>query len=606
MIYKCKMCKGDLEIIDEENGLCECEYCGSRQTVPLENNERKAELYNSANQYRKNNLFDRAADVYNSMVKEFPNEAEAYWGLVLCRYGIEYVEDPGTKKMIPTCHRTVPKPIFDDPDYQLACQKAKPIARKQHEDEATEIDKIQKKIFQLVQREEPFDIFISYKELEEGTDQRTEDSVIAQDIYSRLTNEGYKVFFSRITLENRLGEDYEPIIYSALRSSKILLLVGTSREHMNAPWVRNEWMRYLAMMDEEENTKTLIPVYSKMDPYDIPQEINGRHLQAQNATKIGFQQDLLHGINKIMSSNRKKVAPVSAASGIGHTSTGGMIERGYICLKDKNFKEANDVFNQVLNIDPHSGGAYLGRLMIRRGVTDIDDLEKETYALSGEADYRHAVEYGEPQIKKKLKAFNEKIIHENKEYAKHVIQNKIDTMSKTTQEGKQHILNLQSEIDGLGENIQSNQEVLAKSAKASIIGKISGYVVIALFLLWLLPWTIGFWNDGDIANGIFCVVLMVVLYKFVVNKFLIPIVRKIVEGCAGKPKENVIIASMETINYAGNMTNEYKKEIEETQKNVTWMEKQIQSLEDNSEEVSDKLAMMKRAVIQEELNRMSF
>lgn len=53
MIYKCKMCKGDLQIIDEENELCECEYCGSRQTVPLENNERKAELYNSANQYRK-------------------------------------------------------------------------------------------------------------------------------------------------------------------------------------------------------------------------------------------------------------------------------------------------------------------------------------------------------------------------------------------------------------------------------------------------------------------------------------------------------------------------------------------------------------------------
>ena len=69
MIYKCKMCKGDLQIIDEENGLCECEYCGSRQTVPLENNERKAELYNSANQYRKNNLFDRAADVYNTMQK---------------------------------------------------------------------------------------------------------------------------------------------------------------------------------------------------------------------------------------------------------------------------------------------------------------------------------------------------------------------------------------------------------------------------------------------------------------------------------------------------------------------------------------------------------
>lgn len=68
-------------------------------------------------------------------------------------------------------------------------------ARKQHEDEAAEIARIQKKIFQLVQKEEPFDIFISYKELEEGSSQRTVYSVIAQDIYSRLTQEGYKVFF---------------------------------------------------------------------------------------------------------------------------------------------------------------------------------------------------------------------------------------------------------------------------------------------------------------------------------------------------------------------------------------------------------------------------
>ena len=182
------MCKGDLQIIDEENGLCECEYCGSWQTVPLENNERKAELYNRANQYRKNNLFDRAADVYNSMVKEFLNEAEAYWGLVLCRYGIEYVEDPKTKKWFR--HVTV---LFQS--QFLMIQIISWRARKQHEDEAAEIARIQKKIFQLVQKEEPFDIFISYKELEEGSSQRTVYSVIAQDIYSRLTQEGYKVFF---------------------------------------------------------------------------------------------------------------------------------------------------------------------------------------------------------------------------------------------------------------------------------------------------------------------------------------------------------------------------------------------------------------------------
>ena len=106
------------------------------------------------------------------------------------------MKDPRTGTMIPTCHRTIPKTIFEDSDYQLACQKAKPLARAQHEAEAAEIDRLQKKIFQLAQREDPFDIFISYKELDDMTGERTEDSVIAQDIYSRLTSEGYKVFCS--------------------------------------------------------------------------------------------------------------------------------------------------------------------------------------------------------------------------------------------------------------------------------------------------------------------------------------------------------------------------------------------------------------------------
>ena len=162
-VYRCKMCGGSLNLINEENGLCECDSCGSTQTIPLQNNIKKTELYNTANEYRKNNCFDRAADVYKNMIQEFPEEAEAYWGMVLCRYGIEYVKDPGTGKMMPTCHRTIPKSIFEDSDYRLACEKAKPLAREQHEKEAEKIDQIQKKIFTLANKEEPYDIFISYK-----------------------------------------------------------------------------------------------------------------------------------------------------------------------------------------------------------------------------------------------------------------------------------------------------------------------------------------------------------------------------------------------------------------------------------------------------------
>ena len=179
-------------------------------------------------------------------------------------------------------------------------------------------------------------------------------------------------------------------------------------------------------------------------------------------------------------------------------------------------------------------------------------------------------------------------------------------MNKVVEEERQHILMLQNEISAFAENIQSNQEILDKSTKALAAGKVAGYGVMTLFLLLLLPWTCGFWLSGDTANGIFAIILMVVLYKFVVKKFLIPIARKIAEGCMGKPKEDAITASMAAISYAGEMTNEHRNEIEETHKNVTWMEGQIQSLKNNSEEVSEHLSMMKRSSMQDELDRMSF
>ena len=41
-VFKCKMCGGDLKVIDEANHLAQCESCGTKQTLPNEDDERKA------------------------------------------------------------------------------------------------------------------------------------------------------------------------------------------------------------------------------------------------------------------------------------------------------------------------------------------------------------------------------------------------------------------------------------------------------------------------------------------------------------------------------------------------------------------------------------
>ncbi len=81
------MCGGELGIT-EETSVCECEYCGSKQTIPTVDDEKIMKLYDRANRLRMANEFDKAAGVYESIIAESDTEAEAYWGLLLCKFGI--------------------------------------------------------------------------------------------------------------------------------------------------------------------------------------------------------------------------------------------------------------------------------------------------------------------------------------------------------------------------------------------------------------------------------------------------------------------------------------------------------------------------------------
>lgn len=129
------------------------------------------------------------------------------------------------------------------------------------------------------------------------------DSVIAQELYYQLQKEGFKVFFAKITLENKIGESYEPYIYAALNSAKVMLVIGSKKEYFEAPWVKNEWNRFQTLM-KNGATKTIIPCFKDMDPYDLPEEF--AYLQSQDMSKIGFEQDLIYGIKKLIKTEPKK------------------------------------------------------------------------------------------------------------------------------------------------------------------------------------------------------------------------------------------------------------------------------------------------------------
>ena len=184
MVFKCKMCGGDIEPIKNTN-TGKCIYCKSVMTLPNLDNEKIVNLYNRANDFRLSNDFDKAYGIYETILELDNKQIEAHWGLLLCKYGVEYVDDPKTGKKIPTCHRTIPLSILKDKEFEIIKKNSYGEALKLYEDEADTIAEIQKKILEISSKEEPYDIFICYKESDEKGE-RTNDSVIAQDIYDKL------------------------------------------------------------------------------------------------------------------------------------------------------------------------------------------------------------------------------------------------------------------------------------------------------------------------------------------------------------------------------------------------------------------------------------
>lgn len=373
--FKCKMCGGALEITENQT-VCECVYCGSQQTLPKLSDDKKANMYDRANHFRRNNEFDKAMGIYEQILNEDNTDAEAYWSLVLCRYGIEYVEDPATHKRIPTVNRAQYTSIFDDDNYKSALANADSLQKSLYEDEAKAINEIQKGILEISQKEEPFDVFICYKETD-NNGRRTQDSVLATDLYHQLTQEGFKVFFSRITLEDKLGSAYEPYIFAALNSAKVMVVMGTNKDYFNAVWVKNEWSRYLALVKQSAGNKMLIPAYRDMDPYDLPEEFS--HLQAQDMSKLGFMQDLIRGIKKIVGAEQpqqiiKESVVMQQGTVSNNANINALIKRGYMALEDGEWQNADEFFEEVLNQDAECAEAYLGKLMSKCKSNNISSL----------------------------------------------------------------------------------------------------------------------------------------------------------------------------------------------------------------------------------------
>ena len=258
------------------------------------------------------------------------------------------------------------------------------------------------------------------------------NTAIANDIYYQLTQEGFKVFYAAITLEDKLGQEYEPYIFAALNSAKVMLVIGTKPEYFNAVWVKNEWSRYIKLI-KNDHSRLLIPCYKDMDAYDLPEEF--AHLQAQDMSKIGFINDVVRSMQRlsIIETNSQQNSLNSTNTNMFNINS--LLKRVQILIEDGEYTKADELCETVLNNEPENAYAYIYKLLIDFECPNLLKLEEcNLEEVLSNKNYQRVKKYGDENI---IKNFD-RIINLYEKYKENLEIEKIEK-EKRIKEQKQRI-----------------------------------------------------------------------------------------------------------------------------------------------------------------------
>ena len=292
----CRCCGAALETY---SNLVVCKHCLATNFISDVANKNIIQL-NRANKLRQESEFDNAARIYDNILEENEPTADILWYRTLCEYGIEYVPDPVSDKYFPTLHRINDESILDCDFFKQAYELADGEQKETLIKEAEYINEVQTKYLNIAANEAPYDVFICYKETDLDSGEKTEDVSLAEELYYELTGRGYKVFFARETLKEKLSVEYEPYIFAALKSAKAMAVIGTKAEYFTSVWVKNEWGRFLKLMDKNPDKQMF---FACDDPEEMPRAF--AYKQAQILGEDGAIRNLAANIDNFLKNNKQ-------------------------------------------------------------------------------------------------------------------------------------------------------------------------------------------------------------------------------------------------------------------------------------------------------------
>jgi alpha-tubulin suppressor-like RCC1 family protein len=155
-------------------------------------------------------------------------------------------------------------------------------------------------------------------------------------------------------------------------------------------------------------------------------------------SKVGFMQDILRGVKKVLGTEEeektsKPTGKTGAAPGIES-----LMKRGHLFLEDSDWKQANEYFDKVLDIDPEYAPAYVGNLCAELEIQQEKLLEEREEPLDKHGNFQKALRFADTDYRTKLDEINEI----NKEYIANLKQQEQERIAEKARKEQQRILEL--------------------------------------------------------------------------------------------------------------------------------------------------------------------
>ena len=244
--FKCKNCGALFQATTNENGVLKCEYCDSIFTIPKKDSNNEVLQFLQIGEHNLDAChFDEAYTAFEKASQLNDKEPEAYWGMALAEFKVQYIKDAVNNRLQPICHEFNDKEFQANKNYLKALKCAGAEQKSEYFSKAQDIDYIREEFLKLQQSGLDYDCFICVKVSQTGVEQAdiskknwTNDAYNADSIYDLLKRHDFRPFFSEREIKGRNGANYEAMILYALYTAETMLVVCSDEEYLRTPWVK--------------------------------------------------------------------------------------------------------------------------------------------------------------------------------------------------------------------------------------------------------------------------------------------------------------------------------------------------------------------------------